>query len=455
MVKWVDADKIYPASYNPRKIKDDQFYALCQSIRHFGFVLPLIVNSANHTIIAGHQRLRAANRIGITKIPVIYVSNLCEADEIKFNQLHNSIDRNCCGTLACNISPGYHQTDCKNFEQVSSSATYLKEICKLLIKYGNVLSSVVADRKVVVGDDYIRACQLLQLPVNVYISDGDYDTVKSALTSKYGEYYYQHLERDTYVQGLAQLRRLGGGRRQRSALYEQYVIPWLSHHQSSRVLDFGAGKCEYQKLLSNRYEILPVEFYPNNGKSIFVWQANQMIDQLIDTVQKNGLFDAVVCDSVLNSVDSAEAELAVLRCCNLFLKDDGVLFISGRPLDKAIDKYHLRVDRNVDKRFLEFLDDDNFTANYRMGHWYYQHYHDKRQISELLQKTGFTVDQLNWCKFGDSFQVVCIKAQQIEPGQAASAINYEFDLPLPDNKSFGRNQEVLKLFGLNKQIGGD
>ena len=96
-------------------------------------------------------------------------------------------------------------------------------------------------------------------------------------------------------------------------LYEKMVIPFIGG-RNSRFLDFGAGKCAYAK----KYGGIPLEFYPNNGYGINVDSGNKMIDGVIFEIVKHGVFDFVVCDSVLNSVDSLQAERAVLDCCNIF-----------------------------------------------------------------------------------------------------------------------------------------
>jgi DNA modification methylase len=71
-VKQVDIGAINPAPYNPRQIKPEQLAHLEKSITEFGFVDPLIVNQ-DGTLIGGHQRLKAAKRIGLKKVPVVYV----------------------------------------------------------------------------------------------------------------------------------------------------------------------------------------------------------------------------------------------------------------------------------------------------------------------------------------------------------------------------------------------
>lgn len=47
---------ITPAEYNPRKISDEEYSKLVESISKFGLVDPIIINLKNNTIIGGHQR---------------------------------------------------------------------------------------------------------------------------------------------------------------------------------------------------------------------------------------------------------------------------------------------------------------------------------------------------------------------------------------------------------------
>lgn len=62
------------AEYNPRKISDKQIRELQDSIKRFGFVEPVIVNiheDRKNIIISGHQRVRAANDLGIEEVPCL------------------------------------------------------------------------------------------------------------------------------------------------------------------------------------------------------------------------------------------------------------------------------------------------------------------------------------------------------------------------------------------------
>ena len=60
------------APYNPRKISKQQLEALSSSMKEFGVVDPVIANR-DGTVIGGHQRIKAALRLGLPEVPVIYV----------------------------------------------------------------------------------------------------------------------------------------------------------------------------------------------------------------------------------------------------------------------------------------------------------------------------------------------------------------------------------------------
>ena len=63
---------IKPADYNPRKIKPAQFVKLQESIKQLGCVIPVLVNTQNNIIIAGHQRVKAMQALGIKQVPIYF-----------------------------------------------------------------------------------------------------------------------------------------------------------------------------------------------------------------------------------------------------------------------------------------------------------------------------------------------------------------------------------------------
>lgn len=420
MIKTVRISDIRPAPYNPRRISEAQFKKLQESLRIIGFTVPILVNSKNNTIIAGHQRTKAAMAMGVTEVPAIMVSNVSTGDEIKFNQLHNGVDAQRgfeCTVNTDGLQPGkFIDVEIDRFTVKKSGATYVKEICRMLLKYGNVLSCVICQGEVLVGVNYVRACELLRLTPHCYIvEDNLFDYAFDYMKSDYGEYSYDAIKKNTFVQGLAQMHRnLVKGelkKQNKSTLYENYILPYLMQHHVESILDFGCGKGAYINHLMKRYAgAIGVEFYNNNGSQINVSMGNMQIDRLIEYLKKEKAFDVVICDSVLNSVDSVEAEKSVMACLNLFCKEK--LFISGRPLKAILDKLEHSKDKSA-RKYVSYLDSDNFTGDYRKGNWYFQHFHDKEDIKQLLESSGFQIERMTYMTYGDSWQVEAVKVREL------------------------------------------
>ena len=72
------------ASYNPRKMSEAEMLSLRKSLRTFGAVQPIIVNSRTRLIVGGHQRVRAASLEGLDILPVVWV-DLDDAGERSLN----------------------------------------------------------------------------------------------------------------------------------------------------------------------------------------------------------------------------------------------------------------------------------------------------------------------------------------------------------------------------------
>ena len=69
---------LHPDPGNPRRIAEDELAALCRSIETFGLVDPILARRADRRVIAGHQRLVAARRAGLTTVPVILLDVTAE-----------------------------------------------------------------------------------------------------------------------------------------------------------------------------------------------------------------------------------------------------------------------------------------------------------------------------------------------------------------------------------------
>lgn len=76
-VDYISITDLNPAEYNPRKWDDEAVKNLKESIKRFGLVDPIIVNSAEsrkNIVIGGHFRLKVAKDLRIKEIPVVYIN---------------------------------------------------------------------------------------------------------------------------------------------------------------------------------------------------------------------------------------------------------------------------------------------------------------------------------------------------------------------------------------------
>ena len=74
------ASSLRPYAGNARTHSPKQLGQIADSIRRFGFVNPILVD-ADGEIIAGHGRLAAAEKLGLSEVPVLLVTHLTPAEK--------------------------------------------------------------------------------------------------------------------------------------------------------------------------------------------------------------------------------------------------------------------------------------------------------------------------------------------------------------------------------------
>jgi len=76
-IVYVPIDQLRPSEYNPRKWDKEAIKHLKASIKKYGFIDPIIANSAldrQGVVIGGHFRLSIAQEIGMITVPVVYLN---------------------------------------------------------------------------------------------------------------------------------------------------------------------------------------------------------------------------------------------------------------------------------------------------------------------------------------------------------------------------------------------
>ena len=79
-VEYLDTTAITPFARNSRTHSDEQVAQVAASIKEFGWTNPILIDETS-TIIAGHGRLMAAQRLGYTSVPTITLNGLTDAQK--------------------------------------------------------------------------------------------------------------------------------------------------------------------------------------------------------------------------------------------------------------------------------------------------------------------------------------------------------------------------------------
>src|SRR5580698_13473 len=90
--RWL-VEKLIPWARNPRTHSGAQVAQIAASIAEFGFNNPILVDT-KAGIIAGHGRLLAARKLGLTEVPVIVLDHLTEAQKRAYVIADNKLAEN-------------------------------------------------------------------------------------------------------------------------------------------------------------------------------------------------------------------------------------------------------------------------------------------------------------------------------------------------------------------------
>lgn len=73
----VPINELKPYKNNARTHNEKQIEKIANSIEAFGFINPVLIDS-EYGIIAGHGRVKGAERLGMTEVPCLFVEDLTE-----------------------------------------------------------------------------------------------------------------------------------------------------------------------------------------------------------------------------------------------------------------------------------------------------------------------------------------------------------------------------------------
>jgi len=90
--RW-SVEKLVPHARNVRTHSPEQISQIAAAIREWGWTVPVLVDEGG-TIIAGHGRILAAQRLGLTEVPVMQVSGWSDAKKRAYMLADNKLSEN-------------------------------------------------------------------------------------------------------------------------------------------------------------------------------------------------------------------------------------------------------------------------------------------------------------------------------------------------------------------------
>ena len=450
-IEQVPIQSITGAKYNPRKITSEALEQLQYSIKKFGIVKPLIINASNNTIVAGHQRKKAALAVGLEYLPCIRINSPNVMDEIWFNLQHNTVETSKTAITLDEFSIGNYSYCASSNIKINSEPRNVficSEITKLMSRYGE-WGSVVTDGngQVILNAEYAYCAKKLGYGVLTYgIPNEDVPEFLKCMSIEYGKYCFDNMGVKTYHQFLAQPKRMSTNGRQAntSVLYKKYLIPRLQKTDS--IIDIGAGRMAYVKLLKSKgYNIHAYE------PSLMVKGANKLdmkgiIANILYAereVREHDLFDYCILEAVINSVVDNEFEKAVLVTCNAVLKSTGSLITCTRNIAE-VEKHSERTTLTAGASGTPyFLDENNYTLSIINGISFLQKFHTRESYVSLLEKYFDEVEVL--ARNANYIYCICRHPKQLPIEMYEEYLDKELNIEYPGGFKHNKHKGFMDI----------
>ena len=170
--------RLKPYSKNARTHSDEQVAQIAASISEFGFTNPILVDSEDG-IIAGHGRLMAAQKLGLTEAPVVVLDHLTDAQRRAYILADNKLALNA-GWDENLLADELRSLDAEGFDlgltgfSDDELADLLPEVEVLEPQSDeDAVPDALPDPKVVIGEVYILGKHRLMCGDSTAITDVD------------------------------------------------------------------------------------------------------------------------------------------------------------------------------------------------------------------------------------------------------------------------------------------
>lgn len=494
LVQLVDVDALTPDTSNPRKADAVRTGLLTLSIAKLGFIMPLFVDRTGGLLLSGHQRLGVAKKLGISKVPVVYVT-LAEKDikgvNIVFNRATNDfgafdtgsavqgrldIDAVLAAAEALEDNGDKHfATDCKienitKFVQGLSSQYDKKSVNMAMVPARmDIRIPIVVSRSGRIVNGIHRAFAALEMeepnwPV-IRIPDEHAEVALNFLNYLSMDFHvdsdFQKLLRASAYRRPQNnrgavpkaMRFWANGERtlpDKDSYTPEYWRTFRDLH-GPNLLDFGAGLGKAAPYLQtkgiNAIDFEPYRIDPDSGvgvpsPSYSRAQAKRFLAQIADpTFTLNSIF---LC-SVLNSVPFPRDRMCVLAIVHALSGLDTTIY--GTLRDISDYNYEYGGIRNAN--YFTFDSEPGVRLGDFMGNPKLQKFHSEEEARIMFSALWRTIEF--WP--GGNVRYFRLQApKRVNPEVLRAALDFEFgELPFKDGSAMGLAREARAAF--SKRLG--
>lgn len=496
-IELVDLDKITPAAYNPRLADESRLALLRLSLQTMGFILPIYATSKGE-ILSGHQRHLVAGRLGFKKVPVVFLPKSVEMNDSEIKGLNILFNR---GTNDFNASDTTQVAKTLSYEELADIASSIS----VKNKYRCISPLFISPKKIIINNPEILKMKYsasiarsfrtkdIVMPailtnsgkiVNgggrllnsaekgeaeypcVIIGDDEPEFASSLLNKLTMDFCIEEKYKD-----LLRYNSFRRSRRVREDLGRGFVFAvigskpsynldlskpadlqkWKKVHGQT-VLDFGAGHLTETNILRkagiNCIPFEPYHILPST-ETISKPASLKIVDSFLAAIASGIRFDSIFISSVLNSVPFEQDRKFIVAICHSLCEPRTKLFAvastTSRPAYKTVSDSSYSPMNDIDANSLQFKLD--YEPGIVLGDYSklpkVQKYHTQKEFFDLFSHFFNTVEISEQVH---NVQCIASNPKKVDKQLLLEAINFEFNLPYPNDDKMGKVQNAIASF---------
>lgn len=505
-IRLVGIEEVNPSTYNPRIADPARLDLIEMSIRKLGFLLPLYAD-INGELSSGHQRHHVSQRMGLTKVPVVFFEREMDIHErkavnIMFNRGTNDMEVTTTtenllqamnnsnvwelaklvpdkplGSMAMYPCLNAVEMDIQPLLQVNAGrwVQYATNISGAMKRKGIVMPLVCTpDLKVVNGIGRLEALatdKVARVQV-VIISEAEAALADAMLNQLSMDFDIKGRFADYLRHNSFRRKKTGAPNISLTYGYTFVVNPqkhpntfflsnpehlraWEKEHGST-ILDFGAGRLrDVTNLRAMGIDADAFEPYRMGDNDVIdVEKSVRLNREFLEIIATGKRYDSIFLSAVLNSVPFYEDRLHVLRIIAALATDRTTVYGSANAaLQNNWKNFQGRgsLDRTTGRSygFILTYEPGVKLGDLSNGSPKAQKFHTLEEFDELFSLFFQEVKAEYYMR--SVCTAICRKPRPIEPALLAESLRFEFDLPYPDGSRMGLGAEAVTAF--EKRLG--